>query len=120
MLFNSFDFLLFFPIVVFFYFSLPHKYRWVHLLAASCVFYMAFVPVYILILFATIIIEYIAGIAIEKAGDRKRKSLLIITIVLNILVLCIFKYYNFFLAETSAFLSVLGYEQLKLPYLDIL
>ena len=57
MLFNSFEFLLFFPIVTLIYFLLPHKFRWFLLLAASCIFYMAFVPVYILILFATIIID---------------------------------------------------------------
>ena len=64
MLFNSFEFLLFFPIVTVIFFLLPHKIRWAHLLTASCLFYMAFVPVYILILLGTIVIDYIAGIII--------------------------------------------------------
>ena len=64
MLFSSIEFLLFFPIVTILYFLLPQKLRWLHLLVASCVFYMYFIPIYILILFITIIIDYIAGIMI--------------------------------------------------------
>src|ERR1700743_3482367 len=96
MLFNSFQFLLFFPIVTLLYFLLPHKLRWLHLLIASCIFYMAFVPIYILILLITIIIDYIAGIMIEKAEGRKRKWFLIMSIVANVGTLAFFKYYNFF------------------------
>ena len=54
MVFNSSDFLVFFPLVVTLYYLLPHKFRWVMVLAASCWFYMAFVPAYILILAFTI------------------------------------------------------------------
>ncbi|RYY30115.1 MAG: MBOAT family protein [Chitinophagaceae bacterium] len=120
MLFNSFQFVLFFPIVTLVYFLLPHKYRWFHLLVASCVFYMAFVPVYILILFGTIIVDYFAGIWIERAPMERRRPLVIITVILNILVLCIFKYYNFFLDQAALVLAGLGIQQKTLPYLNIL
>src|ERR1700690_1399467 len=96
MLFNSLEFLLFFPVVTIIYFLLPHKFRWFHLLVASCIFYMYFIPVYILILFLTIIIDYIAGIAIGNAAGKKRKWFLIMSIVANVGVLAVFKYYNFF------------------------
>src|SRR6478672_8774545 len=96
MLFNSFEFLLFFPIVTFIYFLLPHKYRWVHLLLASCIFYMYFIPVYIFILFFTIAIDYTAGIMIENADRTRKKLFLVISIIANVGVLAIFKYYNFF------------------------
>ena len=96
MLFNSFEFLLFFPIVTLLYFLLPHRFRWFHLLVASCIFYIAFVPVYILILFFTIIIDFIAGILIENAQGRRRKWFLVMSIVANVSVLAFFKYYNFF------------------------
>jgi alginate O-acetyltransferase complex protein AlgI len=96
MLFNSFEFLLFFPIVTALYFLLPHKFRWFHLLIASCIFYMAFIPIYILILFFTIIIDYIAGIMIEKARGKKKKWFLVMSIIANVGVLAFFKYYNFF------------------------
>ncbi len=101
MLFNSFEFLLFFPIVTLIYFLLPHKFRWFHLLIASCVFYMAFIPVYILILFLTIIVDYIAGIMIENAEGRRRKLFLAMSIVANVGILGFFKYYNFFIDNVN-------------------
>jgi len=96
MLFNSFEFLIFFPVVTILFFLLPHKFRWFHLLAASCIFYMYLIPVYILILLFTIIIDYIAGIVIENATGPKRKLFLIFSLVANIGILAFFKYYNFF------------------------
>jgi hypothetical protein len=53
-LFNSLEFLIFFPIVTAGYFLPPFHWRWLWLLVASCIFYMAFVPIYILILVMTI------------------------------------------------------------------
>ena len=44
MVFNSIEFAIFLPIVVLLFYLLPQKLRWVMLLAASCVFYMWFVP----------------------------------------------------------------------------
>ena len=96
MLFNSFDFIWFFIIVTSLYFAIPHKFRWLLLLGASCYFYMAFIPVYILVLFTTIIIDYFAGIWIERSEGKKKKYYLIISIVSTCLVLFIFKYFNFF------------------------
>jgi len=96
MLFNSLQFLIFFPVVTGLYFILPHKYRWALLLIASCVFYMFFIPAYILILAVTILIDYFAGIFIVKSEGRKKKIFLIISIISTCLVLAIFKYFNFF------------------------
>ena len=104
MLFNSFQFLFFFPIVTILYFALPHIYRWLLLLLASCVFYMAFIPYYIFILFFTIIIDYIAGICIENAAGRRKKLFLIISLISNLGILGFFKYFNFF----NANLGVIG------------
>ncbi len=96
MLFNSYEFIVFFFFVTVIYFLLPHRFRWFHLLSASCLFYMAFIPIYILILFFTIIIDYIAGIVIEDAVGARRKWFLVMSIVANVGVLAFFKYYNFF------------------------
>ncbi|MDZ7936093.1 MAG: hypothetical protein U5M51_14220 [Emticicia sp.] len=107
MLFNSIEFLLFFPIVTIIYFLLGHKDRWWWLLAASCVFYMVFKPEYLLILGFTIIIDYFAGIWIENAVGKQRKWFLIISLVANIGVLAFFKYTNFaiFALGTSQYCS---------------
>ena len=96
MLFNSFSFLIFFPTVTILYFLIPHKYRWFFLLMTSCIFYMAFIPIYILVLGLTIAIDYTAGLLIEKSEGRRRKLLLVMSILSTCAVLVIFKYFNFF------------------------
>jgi D-alanyl-lipoteichoic acid acyltransferase DltB (MBOAT superfamily) len=101
MLFNSFSFLIFFPTVTVLYFLIPHRYRWFFLLAASCTFYMAFIPVYILVLALTILIDYTAALFIERAEGKKRKKFLIASIVSTCGVLFVFKYFNFFNANLS-------------------
>src|SRR4030043_2435025 len=101
MLFNSFSFLIFFPVVTALYFLIPHAYRWFFLLTASCVFYMAFIPVYILVLALTIAIDYTAALFIERAEGKKRKKFLIVSIVSTCGVLFVFKYFNFFNANLS-------------------
>ena len=95
MLFNSLDFLVFFPLVTLIYFLLPHRFRWVHLLLASCIFYLFFIPVYILILVFTITIDYFAGIGIEGASGGLRKFFLVLSICGNLGVLAVFKYADF-------------------------
>ncbi len=94
--FASLDFLIFFPAVTILYFAIKHKYRWILLLTASCIFYMAFIPQYILILAVTILIDYFAAIYIEKDGSRHKRLFLILSIVSTCLVLFVFKYFNFF------------------------
>jgi alginate O-acetyltransferase complex protein AlgI len=96
MLFNSIEFLLFFPIVTLLYYLLPHKFRWIHLLLASCVFYMFFIPQYILILLVTILIDFTAAIYIEKGATKNKKVYLIISVISTCLVLFVFKYFDFF------------------------
>ena len=97
MLFNSLQFLLFFLVVTLAYYSLGWRGRWVLLLLASCYFYMVFKPAYIIILFLTIIIDYYAGIWIERTqGVRQRKWLLVISLISNIGILAFFKYFGFF------------------------
>src|ERR1041384_4854709 len=95
MLFNSLEFFIFFPIVTLGFFLLPHKYRWFWLLIASCYFYMRFIPIYILILFFTIGVDYVAGIVIENASGSRRRLFLAFSIIANVGVLVLFKYFNF-------------------------
>ncbi len=119
MLFNSFSFLIFFPLVTIIYFLLPHKYRWFHLLVASCVFYMFFIPIYILILFITILIDYFAGIYIENTTGVKKKMYLIFSIISTCLVLFVFKYFNFFNTNFKELATVLHLHY-PIPLLNII
>ncbi|GAB4046273.1 MBOAT family O-acyltransferase [Spirosoma litoris] len=102
MLFNSLQFLLFFIVVTLSYFSLKWQGRWILLLVASCYFYMVFQPAYILILFLTIVIDYIAGIWIEKTSGRTRRWLLILSLISNLGILAFFKYLGFFTENIAA------------------
>lgn len=119
MLFNSLDFLLFFSLVTVLYFLLKHPYRWILLLVASCIFYMFFKPVYILILGFTIVIDYLAGIYIERSSANNKKKFLILSIIANVGVLAFFKYYNFFNDSITSLSSLLKINN-TIPHLDIL
>jgi alginate O-acetyltransferase complex protein AlgI len=119
MLFNSLHFLIFFLITTFLYFSIPYNKRWILLLAGSCYFYMAFVPIYILILGFTITIDYFAGRLIENEEGKKRKLFLICSIIANIGVLAIFKYFNFLNHNFSFLLHGFGLSN-PIPFLSII
>ena len=110
MLFNSFQFVVFFPVVTTAYFLLPHRYRWLLLLSASCYFYMAFIPKYILILLVTITVDYFAGIGLETVQGSKRKWVLFASIVSNVGMLAFFKYFNFANENMTALANFLGWN----------
>ncbi len=113
MLFNSIEFAIFFPVVTLIFFLLRQRWRVHWLLAASCFFYMAFIPAYILILLVTILIDYFAGIYLERIEDpRKKKILLGISILSTCTVLFIFKYFGFF---TGSFVGMAGLFGWHLP-----
>lgn len=117
MLFNSLQFLLFFIVVTLLYFSLSWGWRWRLLLVASCYFYMVFQPAYILILFLTIVIDYFAGIWIERtgtpaSGHKARRWLLIISLISNIGILAFFKYLGFFTENVAGLFDAAGLSSL--------
>src|SRR5687768_9798113 len=95
MLFNSTDFLIYFPLVITIFFLIKHQYQWVWLLLASCYFYMMFKASYILILFLLIFVDYFAGILIEKCDGTRKKLMLLMSLLINFGLLAFFKYFNF-------------------------
>jgi len=119
MLFNSLSFAFFFPVVTIGYFALPHRWRWAWLLLASCYFYMAFVPAYILILFFVITVDYIAGITIEKARGQRRKLFLVMSLLANIGTLALFKYFNFLNANLAGLADAIGWNY-PIPMLNLI
>lgn len=119
MLFNSIHFFFFFILVTTLYFALSFKNRWFLLLAASCYFYMCFVPVYILILGFTIVVDYFAGIWIEGSKGKRRKLFLILSLITNVGILVFFKYFNFLNENLSTALSSFGMKN-PVPFLTIL
>jgi alginate O-acetyltransferase complex protein AlgI len=97
MQFNSFEYLIFFPLVVALYFALPHRFRWVLLLASSYYFYMCWKPEYALLLFASTLVDYWSAVQMGKVEDRRgRRKYLIVSLAANLGMLVGFKYLEFF------------------------
>lgn len=97
MLFNTLHFVAFFPLVTAVYFLLPHKFRWMLLLAASYYFYMSWKPGYIVLIAGSTLLDYWAGLQMGKRETKKaRRPFLIISLLVNLGVLVAFKYFNFF------------------------
>lgn len=110
MVFNSFDFFIFFTVVTSVNFLLPQKYRWILLLASSCYFYMAFIPSYIFILFAAIALDYAMAILIEDSQGKVRKRYLIFSILGTCSLLFVFKYFNFVNENLSFLLKLINWN----------
>jgi D-alanyl-lipoteichoic acid acyltransferase DltB (MBOAT superfamily) len=117
MVFNSIEFLIFFPIVVSLYFLFPQKYRNIFLLVASIIFYAAFIPAYTLILLFLIIVDYFSAILIEKS-EKHKKKFLILSILSTCLALFIFKYFNFFSTNLQDLANVIHWNY-SMPLLQL-
>ena len=118
MLFNSWAYLFFFPAAIFAYFATPQRLRWLPLFISSCVFYAAFIPKYLLILFAIILIDYVAAIGIEHARKPSAKRfLLVASIVANLGILALFKYANWFLSGIGSWGFLAAYTK-QMPHID--
>ncbi|MGH1434237.1 MAG: MBOAT family O-acyltransferase [Lewinella sp.] len=105
MLFQSFDFLLFFPLFTVLYFLLPVRHRWWWVLLTSYAFYAFWNPWYLLLLFASTLTDFYAALAIAATADRsKKKRWLAFSLTVNLGLLAIFKYYDFFAEQFAWFI----------------
>ena len=120
MLFNSVEFLIFFPIVVTAYFLCPQRYRWILLLAASYLFYAAWRMEYALLLLLSTVVDYTAarlmGSQTEQAG---RGKYLVLSLVVNLGLLFTFKYFNFFNESLRGLFTLFDVEY-RFAGLDVL
>ena len=115
MLFTSYEFLfLFFPIVfILYYVVMPKKVKLPFIFLASCFFYGFWSFKFLPLLLLTIFTDFKLGQIIGRTTDEKRKySLVVFSVVLNLTFLGFFKYFNFFLNNTNSILSLLGYKEL--------
>lgn len=118
MLFNSYAFMFFFPIVLVIYFIIPKRMRCIWLLMASYYFYMNWNPKYALLIAFSTIITYLSGIFLEKTKliiEEHQKMLLQKAIVffsffVNIGILVFFKYFTFLLDNLNKTIEWLGGE----------
>ena len=127
MLFNSLDFLIFFPLVTLVYFLLPHRVRWVWLLVASYYFYMCWNPQYALLMALSTGITFLSGLLLERAGQvadetrrrRLRKLWVALSFLSNLSILFFFKYWDFFWNNVEALFSLAGVAMHK-PVFDVI
>ncbi len=97
MLFNSLEFIFFFPLVVALYFTISPKYRWILLLIASYYFYMCWNYKYIVLIAFSTVVDYLAGILMYRTKKKKLRTVyLIASLTTNLGLLFFFKYFNFF------------------------
>lgn len=103
MLFNSYEFLTFFTVAVFVYYAVPHRIRWMVLLAGSYYFYACWKLEYLSLILLSTLIDYGAAIAIAASNrSQRRKALLLLSLASNLGILFFFKYANFFSSSLQA------------------
>lgn len=128
MVFNSVKYVIFLPIVVLIYFLIPIRknkenknlYRNIFLLIASYYLYMCWIPQYAILLFFSTIITYMTSIILDRIENKKYKRIfLVASIIINLGILFIFKYYNFFIQNVNDILKNLG-STIKLPSSSLL
>ena len=110
MTFVSVAFLFFFVGITAGYYLCPSRFRWAWLLLGSCLFYAAFVPKYIFVLFFLIGVDFFFAKQFDKTQGAGKKGLFIVSLVVNIGVLFVFKYFNFFNENISALASALHWN----------
>lgn len=120
MLFNSFNFLVFFPIVALIYFIMPKKIRYIWLLVASYYFYMCWNAKYVLLIFASTFITWLSGLLISKYKNmRIKKGIVALSFISNLGILFLFKYLDFLILNINRVLSITNFELISNPF-DIL
>lgn len=119
--FTSFNFLLLFPAICIVYYFIPYKWRWCYLLLVSYIFYFSWQPVYGLILATVTLVSYVSGLKIGQFGmnDKKAKHWLTGGIVVTLLPLLFFKYYNFINDSIFNLFSIVGWN-FRLPEMKLL
>ncbi len=126
MLFNSVDFLIFFPIVVLVYFLVPQRGKYLWLLGASYFFYMSWNPWYALLMLASTVSTWVSGLLLSAWGrqsgrkaERAKKWWLAGCVALNLGILFSFKYYAF-AADSVEKLFGLFRISVGMPVFDVL
>ena len=114
MLFNSFDFIVFLPIVFYLYWFVAKERRWQNMLVviASYVFYGWWNWKLVFLIAFTSVCSYVSGLLIERYEGRRQwqRTVNAANMVLNVGVLVVFKYYNFFMENIEELSDALGWH----------
>lgn len=120
MVFNSIEFLIFFPIVIGIYYLLPKKATKYWLLFASYFFYMSWNATYAILIFISTLTSYVGGILLSKTDNTvKRKGIVAGTFTISLGILIFFKYFDFLINSINSVLRVANVSLINNP-LDLL
>lgn len=121
MIFSSIFFLcIFLPVTLILYYIVPWKLKNFVLLLCSLIFYAWGEPIYVLLMIFSIVFNYLAGLQMEGMGQlglkKRRKGVFVFTVVVDIAILCFFKYYGFALTNINGLLHTsIPIKNLALP-----
>ena len=111
MIFNSYDYALFLPVVLFLYWRLKHGQQNLLLLVASYVFYGAWDYRFLGLMATSTATDFVVGRLLGSTTDeRKRKRIFFISLAVNLGILGFFKYFNFFVDSGASLLTSLGVD----------
>lgn len=110
MAFNSLVFLFFFGITTPLYFIIPSRFQRTFLILASLLFCSYLIPWHTLLLFFIILLNFFSGKLIEDLKESKSKVILYSIISIDVGILFIFKYFDFFNLGLSDFANLIGWN----------
>ena len=109
--FNSVIFLIYLPLVILIYWILPHKARWAFLLLASYFFYAYHNVWLIFLILGTTLVSFFAALGIDRSENKKvRVFLLVLSLILILGALFVFKYLDFAITSVVSFINLFGGE----------
>ena len=114
MLFNSTEFMIFFPITLILYWIFPKKYRYICLFIASYTFYMFWNPKYALLMGTSTVVTFLSGVLIEKL--KYKRTVVAFSFIINLAILIFFKYFDFLLQNINIVLSALNIQLINKPF----
>lgn len=129
MLFNTPQYIMFLLVVVFIYYMVPQKIRYIWLLIVSYFFYMQWNCTYILLLFFCTMLTYFGARIIEGSdrdktltdkAEKKRKICLVMCIILNLSILFFYKYFEFGIGHLNRILHLFDISEISWNYRIIL
>ena len=114
MLFNSTEFMIFFPVTLILYWIFPNKYRYICLFIASYTFYMFWNPKYALLMGTSTVVTFLSGVLIEKL--RYKRTVVAFSFIINLAILIFFKYFDFLLQNINIVLSAFNIKLIEKPF----
>ena len=109
MIFNSVIYLLFLTTVVTAYYIFPCRIRWAWLLLASLGYYLSFIPVFLILLGGIIFANYFMAKWLANIRDEKKGTFIALIVIVNVLVLAFFKYFNFIFPGNQVSLYIVDF-----------